>query len=43
MKPINIILTALLLSLLATVAPLATLFAADTPSLVAADYYVAAD
>jgi hypothetical protein len=43
MKPINIILTALLLSLLATVAPLATLFAADTSSLLAADYYVAAD
>ena len=43
MKPINIILTALLLSLLATVAPLATPHAADTSSLVAADYYVAAD
>jgi hypothetical protein len=43
MKPINITLTALLLSLLATVAPLATPHAADTPSLASGDYYVAAD
>jgi hypothetical protein len=43
MKPINIILNALMLALLATLAPLATPLAADTPSLVAADYYVAAE
>lgn len=43
MKPINIILNALMLSLLATLGPLATLLAADTSSLVSGDYYVAAD